>query len=57
MAYCRFSNTETDLIDCYEHIWDNDLSDDEKEARKRLIQICRDIAEEFPEELDEVNGV
>ena len=43
MGYCRFQNTVNDLEDCQEHIFDDDLSKDEEKARRRLIQICKDI--------------
>jgi hypothetical protein len=58
MSYCRFSNTVTDLQDCFDHMWtdggdDPELSVEEAKARKRLIQLARDIAAEFPEYEDE----
>jgi hypothetical protein len=46
MAYCRFENTKEDLMDCFEHLLDDDLSEDEKDARKNLIMICREIVED-----------
>lgn len=46
MSYCRFQNTVSDLEDCYEHMDDEDLSPEEERARTRLIEICRDIAQE-----------
>lgn len=51
MSYCRFRNTEKDLLDCYEHIHDklreraNDY-DSEKAARQRLIELCQLIVNE-----------
>lgn len=47
MSYCRFQNTLQDLIDCHENIYDADLSKEEARARKRLIEICIQIGEEF----------
>ncbi len=47
MSYCRFQNTLQDLTDCYENIHDADLSENETKARKRLIEICIQISEEF----------
>ena len=44
MGYCRFTNTVEDLADCYEHMWDDDLSPEEEKARKRLIKICQKVA-------------
>lgn len=46
MSYCRFQNTANDLSDCYDSLFDEDLSDDEKRARRRLIQTCREIVNE-----------
>jgi len=43
MGYCRFENTVPDLEDCQEHLFDEDLSDEEERARKRLIRICKEI--------------
>lgn len=46
MSYCRFYNTLADLKDCYYNIEDvSEMSYEEKQARKQLIQICCDIAE------------
>ena len=47
MSYCRFQNTLNDLRDCYEHIEDEDLSEDEKEARNKIKELCKDIALDF----------
>lgn len=46
MSYCRFENTLKDLRDCDEHLFDNDLSEEEEKARERLIQLCKKIAED-----------
>lgn len=43
MSYCRFHNTLQDLKDCYEHMDDEDLSEEEKKARDKLIKLCGDI--------------
>lgn len=54
MSYCRFQNTLLDLRDCQEYINDDDLSEEEKRARKKLIELCKDIAEDYDlEEGDE----
>lgn len=50
MSYCRFHNTFEDLRDCYDHIDDDDLSDEENKARKRLVEICKKIAADFEDE-------
>jgi len=48
MSYCRFQNTLEDLKDCKEHINDTrDMSDDEKRARNRLVNVCRMIVEDY----------
>ena len=47
MSYCRFQNTVIDLKDCYENMDDDELSDDEKKAKERLIDLCVDIALDF----------
>jgi len=54
MSYCRFENTAGDLKDCKEHIND-DLSESayERKARIKLIELCREIAEEF-EDIDDL---
>jgi hypothetical protein len=45
MSYCRFQNTLPDLEDCEEHITDNDLSEEEEKAKKRLVETCKLIIE------------
>lgn len=52
MSYCRFRNTLNDLSDCYDNINEN-LSGDESRARKRLVEICRDIVAEYDDSQDE----
>ena len=47
MSYCRFENTYHDLQDCYSNMDDDDLSDSEKGFRKRLIELCEDIAQDY----------
>jgi hypothetical protein len=47
MSYCRFRNSLEDLRDCYDNMDDNDMSEEEKQARKRLIQLCREIADNY----------
>ena len=50
MSYCRFQNTLADLRDCYDHLDDTDLSKEEQRARERLLETCRNIADDFSEE-------
>lgn len=43
MDYCRFENTVKDLRDCADHLEDDDLSEDEEDARMELIALCQEI--------------
>lgn len=43
MSYCRNRNTVQDLQDCADHITEPVSSDAEKQARMRLIALCREI--------------
>lgn len=48
MYYCRFENTNRDLLDCLDELKDNwmdNLSENELEACKRLINKCKVIVE------------
>lgn len=48
MSYCRFKNTYQDLQDCYDALCEkslDELSPSEKNYAKRLIKLCRDIAD------------
>ena len=47
MSYCRFENTYRDLVDCLQNINDTDLSNRESEYREKLVDICREILEEY----------
>lgn len=53
MSYCRFENTFGDLDDCYEYLFDNNLSNREKMYRDRLVKLCKQIASEYEEEDEE----
>lgn len=50
MSYCRFHNTLQDLHDCADHLEDDDLSEMEEKARKRLIRLCCQIAGDYRED-------
>jgi len=51
MSYCKFRNTLDDLRDCLDYIGDPVTCDDEEErARKRLIKLCKDIADEYADD-------
>jgi len=46
MSYCRFRNTLNDLRDCYYNM--EGVSDhEEQRARQQLIDLCRDIIDEY----------
>lgn len=59
MSYCRFRNTLQDLRDCYDNM--NEIEetkeeasryDSETKAKQRLIQLCKDIAETYADEIE-----
>lgn len=59
MSYCRFRNTLQDLRDCYDNM--GEIEDTEQEAarydsetaaRKRLIELCCDIALAYGDEVE-----
>jgi hypothetical protein len=57
MSYCRFQNTLDDLKDCWEHIDENtELSESELKARLKLIKLCKRIADNCEDELEEINS-
>jgi hypothetical protein len=49
MSYCRFENTLADLKDCAENL-EEELSEREHKARKKLIETCKDIVDECYDE-------
>ena len=53
MSYCRFQNTVSDLRDCYDHM-DDKIEDDsaESKARRRMIRIACDIADDYGHEVE-----
>lgn len=53
MSYVRFENTYKDLLDAYQHIWEDDLSESEEQYRTGLIRLCKNIADECANEEDE----
>ena len=52
MSYCRFENTYRDLLDCYRAM-DDEKSEREQDYMHRLVDVCRDIIEEY--ELNEMS--
>lgn len=53
MSYCRMRNTLEDLQECYDNMDDREMSDDELIARKRLVQLCIEIANNYEDIADE----
>ena len=47
MSHCRFQNTLEDLRDCRDHMDDEELSEDERKARDKLIRMCADIGSDY----------
>jgi len=46
MSYCRFRNTERDLEDCIEALQNDQISSDEEwEAMKRMVNLCKEFLE------------
>ena len=52
MSYCKFENTYSDLRDCYESM-DDELSESEQKYRDRMVQMCKNIADEYGDNDDE----
>ena len=52
MSYCRFRNTVKDLKDCYEHMEDK-VGEEEERARQKLIEVCRNIVDDYEEDEEE----
>jgi hypothetical protein len=58
MSYCAFQNTLPDLQDCYDKLADAGgveyvEGEDERIAAKRLIDVCRNIVDDFDEDSEE----
>jgi hypothetical protein len=47
MSYCRFRNTFQDLRDCYYNMDESIGDPDEFRARKQMIELCKQIVEEW----------
>ncbi|MEK7426311.1 hypothetical protein [Methylibium sp.] len=55
MSYCRFQNTLEDLRECHDALsemgdFEKELGEDEAKAAKRLLKICRELANDYPED-------
>lgn len=52
MSYCRFQNTLEDLRDCRDALnemgdFEKELSEEEAKAAKRLLKMCRSLADDY----------
>lgn len=47
MGHCRFQNTLEDLRDCFENMEADNISDQEKSARRELLKLCDRIAVDY----------
>ena len=58
MAHCRFHNTTVDLRDCAIALADLDdhmaLSEEESRAKDRLLILCKRIADDYEDEIEEI---
>lgn len=56
MSYCRFRNTLSDLRDCEDAMSEDqdgeELSVEEKQARKSLIKLCQKIVLDYSDPKD-----
>lgn len=51
MSYCRFNNTLSDLEDCRDALENQNISSiAEKRKAKRLLKVCREIADNYDED-------
>lgn len=44
MSYCRWQNTLTDLRDCAENVWETVGSEEESKAKRKILELCRELA-------------
>jgi hypothetical protein len=56
MSYCRFTNTLGDLRDCYDTMDEVPESEEEQAARRRLLVMCRQIADDYEDEIEEITA-
>ena len=58
MSYCKFENTYHDLQDCQDALNEeslDELSETEKKYALKLIRMCKNIADDFSDEEDEID--
>lgn len=56
MSYCKFRNTLSDMYDCLDDMDSELLLPEEARARKRLIELCREIVEQYGQQQEEEEG-
>ena len=59
MSYCRFENTFYDLNDCYTALGEKtfeELSETEKKYALSLVRVCKNIADDFMDEVEEIEN-
>ena len=54
MSYCRFQNTLPDLRDCYDNMDEDGLSESEERSRKAMLVLCKRIADDYEDEIEEI---
>lgn len=54
MSYIRFENTLNDLEDCAEHIEDDGLSERENRSRRRMVQLMKQMVEDYETAFGEI---
>jgi hypothetical protein len=55
MSYCRFENTYRDLLDCLSAMNER-LSESESAYRRRLVDVCKEIIDEYDESCQAEDG-
>lgn len=57
MSYCRFRNTLNDLRDCAQNFDEDELSDDEHNARRAMINEMVDLLEWLGAEVTDIDNI
>ena len=58
MSYCQFENTLLDLQSCQAALQEHDkLSERERDAKEQLLNLCREMVEQFGEEDQSLDGM
>lgn len=52
MSYCRCENTYNDLLEVYNDVDPDELSDSEKEYFEKLLKLCKKMDKVFGEDED-----